>query len=678
MFAGNRQHALADPNSVVLAQPIAGRLFGSEIPVGKTVSVYIRGKWVPLKVTAVASKLPDNLSVNFDVLARVDLDPDFAAGKNNWDMAWMNVYVKLLPGVKQADVEQRLRYFSKKYLYTSGDELAQKMGLKKNAQGDYGGLRLLPVTDLHFNTEVGSDASMNKSFLYMLLLIAAVILLVACFNFVNLSIGVAFTRFKEIGIRKCLGARRRQVWTQVWSENIFLIVLSLLLGIGLSLLLIKQFNRLFGAGISASLLGDPLVLTGLVLLVLLISLVASGYPSTLLSRLKVTEILKGKLRVKTNGGLKDVLIVLQFIVAVVLMSATVVIYLQFQYLRKAPLGYESENLVSVPVALDKDVTDVADKMRRLLQNQSTVESVSASNINMGVGKDGSTNKEMFGFEYDDKHVRTAYMAADYNIIKTLGMKLSAGRDFTMDYAADTQHNVIVTESFVKKLDLKNPVGLRILHDSASPPWTIVGVIPDFHLYSLFNQIEPLTIGLEPKHAFSYLLIKVRAANLEATMNLLRDAYHKVIPGAAFMGSYVNENIDRWYRTELQLSKMFSVAAMLAIILSCMGLFGMAFIVVGQRTKEIGVRKVLGASVSNITTLVSKEFIKPVVIAIIIATPIALWALNKWLQHFTYRVTLTWWVFAAAGVAALAIAVLTVGFQAIRAAIANPVDALRNE
>ncbi|WP_018629407.1 ABC transporter permease [Niabella aurantiaca] len=679
MLEGTGANALSNENNVVITEPVAASLFGTEDPVGKQVAVNVGNKWLPLMVSGVIDKLPYNSSLDLQVLARIDLDPDFPVGKNSWDMASSNLYVRLMPGVNQKDVEQRLRQFSKKYTAPASDGEAKRMGFKKDAWGDYGGLRLLPVTELHFNTTVGSDDAIDKTFLYLLLLIAGVILLIAGFNFVNLNMGVAFTRFREMGIRKYMGAQKRQIWIQVWCESAFLITLSAFMGTGLALALVKKFNQLFGASITASLLGQPVVITGLVALILFISLMASGSPALLMNRLKVNEILKGKLIIKGKSGLRNVLIVFQFIIAVVLICATVVIYQQFQHLRTAPLGYEKENLISVPMSGEHTASaDPVERIRNLLNSQTSVISVSASNINLGLGKDGSSNKEMFGFDHRERHIRTAYMAAGFDILKTLGVRTLGGRDFTRNYNADSAHHVIVTESFVKKLDLKDPVGQHILYDSAAKPWHIVGVIPDFHLYSLYHETEPLTIGLEPGANFSYLLVKVKTTDPAAAMDLVKNAWREVNPGAAFLGSYVDENVDRWYRSEQKLARMFSIAAGIAIILSCMGLFAMAFIVTGQRTKEIGVRKVLGASVANIASLVGREFVKPVVIAIFIAMPIALWALNKWLQHFTYRVSIAWWVFAAAGGIALVIAVATVSIQAIKAAAANPVNSLRNE
>jgi ABC-type antimicrobial peptide transport system permease subunit len=317
-------------------------------------------------------------------------------------------------------------------------------------------------------------------------------------------------------------------------------------------------------------------------------------------------------------------------------------------------------------------------MRTLLASQPGIVSVTGTDVNLGVGSDGSTSQTSYGFDYKGKSVRTNFMAADYDVLKTLNINLKEGRDFSTNYIADTTNNIIVTEGLAKQLGEKNILGASFYADSSQPKWNIVGVIPDFHLYSMYEKAEPLAICLNNRSFISYALVRVNTKNPLVTMDALKNAYAIAAPGIEFKGSFVTENIDRWYTNEKRLSSMFSIAALVAIILSCMGLFGMAFIIIRQRVKEIGVRKVLGASVTGIAALVTKEFIKPVIIALAIATPLAWWAMHKWLQDFNYRINIQWWVFIVAGLLAILIAIITVSFHAIKAAVANPVKSLRTE
>ncbi|MEI9957059.1 MAG: FtsX-like permease family protein [Ferruginibacter sp.] len=397
-----------------------------------------------------------------------------------------------------------------------------------------------------------------------------------------------------------------------------------------------------------------------------------------MGKLKTVEILKGKISLKKPGIFRNSLIVAQFVIAIALICTTIIIYQQFQHLRKAPLGYSNASIISIPIKKYEIGKEIVGKMRTLLSSQTSIVSVTGSDVNLGMGQDNSMSRTGFGFDYKGKSISTDYMTADYDILKTLGIQPKEGRDFSTAYGADTTTAVIITESMASQLGEKNVIGISFYPDSSKPKWTVVGVIPDFHLYSMYEKASPLSIGMSNTSFFSYALIKVNTQNPTATMDIVKSAFAQVQPGEEFKGSYVNENIDRWYTNEKRLSSMFTIASIVAIILSCMGLFGMAFIIIRQRVKEIGIRKVLGASVGGITTLITKEFIKPVFIALLIATPIAWWAMNKWLQDFTYRIDVQWWIFILAGIIAVLIAILTVSFHAIKAAIANPVKSLRTE
>ncbi|MBS1741402.1 MAG: ABC transporter permease [Bacteroidetes bacterium] len=677
VMKGEAAHPLANTGDVVLTEKTAGNLFGKENPIGKMVELKIGGKWNKLVVSAVLADPPKNSSVSFSVLARTELDPDYTIQKDDWNFQQHRVIVQLKDNVSKEAVEAGLRNYAKKYNQFDEDYLKNK-GYTKDAKGDYAGLGLLPLKQLHFSGQLNIGNSVSKSFLYILLLIACVIVLIACFNFVNLNVGLAFTRTKEIGVRKCLGANKRQVWLQVWGESFATVFVSMLIAFITSIVLMNGFNKLMQVNFDTSLLFQPAIIGYLVLILFLVSFIASGYPSSIMSRLKTVEVLKGKITIRRPGIFRNALIVAQFVIAIGLICTTIIIYQQFQHLRKAPLGYNSKSLVSIPIRKEDHGKEIVAKMRSLLSSQTSIESVSGSSVNFGMGTDGSISKMSYGFGYKGKSITTNFLSGDFDIIKTLGLPLKEGRDFSTNYASDSSYAVIITESMAKQLGDDNIVGTSFYSDSSRPKWNVVGVIPDFHLYSMYETADPLTICMEKTEALSYILIRVNTQNPAATMALIKSKYAEVEPGVEFKGSFVNENIDRWYANEERLSKMFSIAALVAIILSCMGLFGMAFIIIRQRVKEIGVRKVLGASVSGITALVTKEFIKPVIIALLIAVPIVWWMLNKWLQDFMYRIEIKWWVFVFSGLVAIFIAIATVSFHAIKAALANPVKSLRTE
>ncbi|CAN5483266.1 ABC transporter permease [soil metagenome] len=672
---GITSNPLASVGNTVLSEHAVEKLFGIEDPIGKTISVNIDGEWRSLIVSAVLEDFPDNSSIKFDILARPEISPDYAEGKTHYDRQHHSVYVQLSPAVTKAQVEKQLRNFVK--MNNPADvNFMKSRGYQPDENGDMSSLRMVSFADLHF-AKIGSRQEMSKTFLLVIILVSFVIILIACFNFVNLNIGLSFTRTKEMGIRKCLGAGKRQVWLQIFGESLFTVLISMIIGIIAISFLLQYVNKTSNIKLHSSLFYQPAVLLILLIILFAVSFIASSYPSYIMGKLKTVEILKGKMGLSRPGMFRNALIVTQFVIACVFICSTIIIYQQFKHLKNAPLGYDTSSIISVPMHNQAKGKTIVGKMRTLLSSQTTITSVSGSTINLGVGQDHSTSKSTSSFDYAGKSVTTNWVNADYDILKTLSITPKEGRDFINGYVADTSNAVIVTESMAKQLSDKNVAGMRFYIDSSQPPLTVVGMIPDFHLYSMHEKAEPLTISIS-NDGLSYILIRAKTRNTSETMDIVKAAYAQVEPGIDFKGSYVNENIERWYETEQMLSKMLSIAASVAIVLSCMGLFGIAFLVIKQRVKEIGVRKVLGASVSSVAVLVTKEFIKPVLLAMVIATPIAWYVMNKWLQDFDYRINIQWTIFLAAGSVAVFIAIATVASQAIKAAVANPVDSLRSE
>lgn len=674
---GNASNPLSSTGDAVLTQTSAKKLFDKEDPIGKPIEVKLDGNWYKLMVTAVVKDFPENSTIRFSVLARTELFPHYTVMSNTWNSRNHDVYVELANNTTQQQVENRLRNIVKKY---TPDDLAssKKDGYKPDKNGDYNSMHLLPLPEEHFNPQLGGRGTVSKAFLYVLMLISGVIVLIASFNFVNLNIGLSFTRTKEIGIRKYLGAGKRQIWLQIWGESFIMVLVSMLVAFGIVALLIKNFNQTFDARMSISMLEEPVVVGILAILIIVVSFIASGYPSAVMSKLKTVEILKGKITAKKPGMLRNALIVSQFVIAIVLICSTVIIYQQFDYLRSAPLGYKTTSIISIPIKNDERGRDIIAKLRIQLAAQSSVLSVSGSNVNLGMGEDHSMSTSITCFTYGDKNICGETINGDYDFLKTLGVKPLSGRDFSMEYASDTGLQAIATKSYAAQFGGNSVAGFSYYQDSSGPKIQIVGVIPDIQIKSFSDKQKPIVIFLSRNKSMNYAWLKVNTANPVATMEMIQKVYAQIEPGVEFQGSYVNENIDRLYNEEKLMSKLFTVAAAIAIILSCMGLFGIASIIIRQRIKEIGVRKVLGASISSIFTLVSKEFIRPVIIAFFIAVPIGWWAMSSWLQNYPHRVNIHWWVFAVAGIAAFIITICTVSFQSIKAAMANPVESLRSE
>jgi ABC-type antimicrobial peptide transport system permease subunit len=683
VIAGNAGDLLADVGHVVLSRSTAAALFGkAEEAPGKTVSVKVSGEWKDLVVSGVLEDAPLNSSLQYSILARIEINGSYPELKNNWNAQHHPVYVQTGPATTQAQAEAGLRRMVQK-LHLEDDDFLKSKGYRKDAYGHYFAMKLNPFTNLHFDEELGVGNTVSKSYLYILILIAVVVLVIACFNFINLNVARSFTRAKEVGVRKTIGAGKKQIFFQLWTESLLLCSVAVLLAFGIAMLVLQPFNHMFTEKLQLSHMLQPGVIAAIVGGMLLVSFLAGGYPAWLVSRFQAVEVLKGKVSMNRSSLLRNGLITFQFVMASLLICSTFIIYRQFRHMRSAPLGFEQESVISIPVKQTENTRQYTSALRAKLSSQPQVVSVTASSVNIGIGEDYSQSSWGVGFTYKGKSIESNILIVDYDYLKTLGIQPIAGRDFSRAFPSDTSrmvNNVVVTQSMAQQFafDTKNAVGLSFYSDSAKPKWNIIGIIPDFHLYSMHQKMIPLTLEMNPKMGLNYILVKVKTRNPVQAMQLIQSAYKELEPDNSINASYLTENTRRWYEKEQKLSSIFFTAASIAIILSCLGLFAIVALVMEQRRKEIGVRKVLGASVQSITTLLSKDFIQLVVLAFLIATPIAWYGLHRWLQAFQYRTRIQWWVFPAAGLLLLLIALLTISIQTIRASLANPVKSLRTE
>jgi len=683
IVAGNTTTPLGGVNDVVVAQSTATALFGQEDPIGKPVEIKVSGQWTAVKVSAVIQDAPENSTLQYRILARTEINPNYAETKDNWNYNHHPVFVQLAASATMPAAEKDLRQMVRRHGVVDEAQMKSE-GYRKDANGDFSTIRLESLTDLHFDEELGGRNSINKNYLYTLVLIAIVVMVIACFNFINLNVARSFTRAREVGIRKTIGAGRRQIYFQLWAESLLLFIAATGIAVFAASMLLQPFNQLFTEKLTLNGLLAPGVLVCAFGATVLVSFLAGGYPAWLVSRFNTVEVLKGKVSVKRSGLLRNGLITFQFILASALISGTLVIYRQFEHLRTASLGYEQESVISIPIRNGENAQRYAEVMRMKLASQPQVLAVTASSVNIGIGEDKTQSQHGIGFSYKGQGIGTTTVGVDYDYLKVLGMKLIAGRDFSRDYATDTSSavtNVVVTESMARQFgikDLKEAVGLSFYPDSAKPRWTIIGVIPDFHLGSMNDRLGPTTLLLNRHAGLDYLFVKVRTTNPVAAMRLVQGTFRGLEPDNTINASYLNENTARWYEKEQRLSSIFFTSAFIAILLCCLGLFAIVSLVTEQRRKEIGVRKVLGASIPSITGLLSKDFIRLVVIAFLVSTPIAWYFLERWLENFIYRVDASWWIFGLAGVLTLVIALLTVSIQTVRAAVANPVKSLRSE
>ncbi len=683
MLKGNPNTALNDLRSIVINKSTAEKLFGSNEPLGQTVNLNFGEKTEGFLVTGVLADAPENSTIESEMMIRFENYPTYQANKEEWNNQNHNLYIQLAENVNQETFEKKLKPFTQKYYKSTIDQI-KKEGGKPDERGEVFSIRTFSLLDEHFMKHNGGLLVKDKLYPYMLLIVSILVVLIACINFINLSIARSLERAKEVGMRKALGAVKNQILGQFWGEAFILCIIGFLIGSLLATLTMPTYNSLFRSTISLQSLLNPATALVLITSFLGITLMAGGYPALVVSKFNVIEVLKGKLKVNTkSGGLQNTLIIVQFSIAIMLISSTIIIWNQIDFLRNKPLGFDETQVISIPIGHEVQGTKVLDYMRNKLANQPQIVSITGADINVGRGKDNSMSQSGYGFELEGKTYHTNGLNVDYDYIKTLGLNLTTGRDFAREFPSDKSRSIVINETMAKELGFNKPtlaaaIGKNIpLGDSLGR--TIVGVVKDYHFESLKNKIASMTFFLQNDFGYNYVFVKIAPnAAPKETMDMLAKVYKEIAPKSEFQGSFLDENTNNQYRKEERFSHIIMSAAVLAIVLSCMGLFAIAIMMIARRTKEIGIRKVLGASIPSLVVLLSKEFLILVAIAIVIASPIAYYAMDKWLADFVYRIDIGWQIFALAGCVAVIIALLTVSYQAIRAALMNPVKSLKSE
>lgn len=676
IIKGNHQDPLGSTGDVVLRKGTAAAVFGEEDPLGKTIELKTSQGWTPYTVSAVADEFPGNSSITYDVVARFETLPYYTDLLSSWNNHFHDIYIRLNENVSREALTAKLPVFVNTH-FKEDIERARRDGVQAGADGSIIRLLLQPLSDMHTNTAIGSGQanSLNKSYLYLLAVVGIFIVAIACINFINLSIGRSFTRTKEIGLRKTMGALKPQVAALFWSEAFLVCSVAFVMSSVAAAFLLPHYKQLFRFSFTADILKEPAVWGYMLGGFLLVTLVAGGYPAWQMARLNVVEILKGKAGLRRSNGLRNGLIAFQFTVAVLLISCTMITWKQLDFLRNKPLGYNTSQVISVPLQSSIDPAQALLRMKNELASQPAVLSVSGTYDNLGRGTDGSGRTSVMGFDYKNREIRSNWIGVSFDYVKTLDLEMIQGRDFNSQMPTDSSA-VLINEEMAALLDEKEVIGAQLPVEGG--PFTVIGVVKNYNFKSLHRKIDPLTLVIDKNFNVNYALVKVKPENLAGSMAAVKKAWGKIAPGEEFRGSFLDENVNRQYGREEKMAKIFVTGAGIAILLSCMGLLAMSILIVAQRTKEIGVRKVLGAGVGTIVTLLGKEFVVLVLVAILIASPIAWWAMSRWMQSFAYRTDIGWEIFALSGLLSLLIAVLTISWQAVKAALSNPVKALRTE
>ena len=670
MVYGQRSDALSKPRSLVMSKKKAEKYFPRQNPVGKLIFLN-DDKTRPFTIGGVMEDFPVTSHLQFDFLLTLTDVELWPGEQTTWRASNYDSYIVLKEGTNIGEFEKKLTSsLLKNYVLPSMTDASEEE--KKNVvQSAF--LRLQPVSDIHLKSS-GIDDGLSHGdirFVWLFGAIAIFILIIACINFINLSTARSANRAKEVGLRKVIGSHKSSLIKQFLTESILFSVLSFLIALLLALLLLPYFNLLSGKHLSIP-WNEWWLIPIMIASALLIGIIAGFYPSFYLSSFKPINVLKGNLsRGTRNSVLRNGLVVFQFTTSIVLIVSTVVIYSQMQFILNTKVGFEKDQVVLVEGAntLGANVRNFKTELLKLSQ----VKSVSVSDYLPvdGTKRNGNTfwNEGKIKVE---SGVDTQFWIVDDSYLQTMGMKIVSGRNFSFKMPSDSQA-VIINRTMANKLNLKDPIGKRITNGKA---FVVVGVVEDFNFESMRSNIDPvcLKLGTSP----SIVSIKVASADMSNLLSSITSVWKKFAPSQPLRYSFLDDKFANMYADIQRMGRISTSFSILAIIIASLGLFALSAFMAEQRSKEIGVRKVLGASVRDLASLLSKDFLKLVVIAMVIASPIAWWAMNKWLQDFVYRINISWWIFLFAGGSAVLIALLTVSFQAIKAALANPVKSLRSE
>ena len=672
---GNARTALNEPFSVMLTEDLARKYFGNEDPINKEIRFEDQYNF---KVTGVYKSFPANshlhpqMLMSFKTLNNADV-----YGKKkletNWDNNAFYTYLLFPSNYNIAHVKSQLPAFLDKYMHQEGDP-------NTNKPSTWTKLSLQPLLDIHLRSHLDSEIENNGDIkrIYIFSSVALFILLIACINYMNLSTARSALRAREIGIRKVIGAQQKELIMQFLGESVLITYLSLLLAIVLIILVLPAINKLSELGLSMHVLLQPKIMIPILLLPFVIGIISGIYPAIFMASFNPSKVLKGLVRVGDGGiSFRKVLVVTQFSISIILIVATTVVFQQLRYLQKKSLGFNKDYIITTSgIPADTFEAFKAD----LLKDAAVKDLARSSRLPSGRLLDENGASVFSGSKSLPVNASIKCINTDYGFIPTYGIKIVAGRNFNRGFATDS-NNYVINVATVKVLGWKTPdnaIDRDLIYGGVKGK--VIGVVNDIHFESLHQKIVPLLMRMPSFENNNYgkLSIKIDGHNVKSELNNIEQTWKKYQPEKPFEYSFLDERFQRLYTEEQQQGNLFSVFSCIAIFIACLGLFGLSAFSISQRVKEIGIRKVLGASVQQIVTELSQDFLKLVLIAAIIALPIAWYAMNTWLLNFAFRINIQWWILAMAGIVAVIIAFITISYQSIKAALANPVKSLRSE
>ena len=675
VLKGNPETSLRDPYCVMMTEEMANKYFGGEDPINKTVKV---DNQIFCKVTGIFKSLPANAHMHPDILISFStLNDTTIYGAKQLETSFGNnafyTYIMLPENFPYKSVEARFPTFLDRDVHFQGAPASFKPS--KGTR-----LYIQKLTDIHLRSHLDDEAEANGDIknIYVFGSVALFILLIACINYMNLSTARSALRAREIGIRKVVGAERKQIIWQFLSESILITFLALAISVLLTWVFLPMVNSLAHTNMTIQGLAKPGILLAIFMMPLLVGFISGIYPALFMSSFRPSLVLKGAFKIaKGKISFRQVLVVTQFSISIILIIATAIVFQQLKYMQEAKLGYNKEQLITIgyPGTLNKIFGGFREE---LLKDPNIVRVGRSSRIPTGRLLDAMGTQVLSGDSLVNLNVDLKFVSIDSQFIPTYGIQMAAGRNFSKDFEKVDSANFIINEAAVKVLGWKTPEH-AIAKDIAygGIRGKIIGVVRDFHFESLHQKIVPIIMAFGKDYLYN-LSVRIGSGNVKQTINYIEKTWQKYLPEAPLQYSFMDEQYGKLYAKEQQEGSIFTAFSGIAIFIACLGLFGLSAFAISQRMKEIGIRKVLGANVSQIVAMMSKDFLKLVLIAAIIAFPVAWYAMHNWLQDFAYRINMGWWIFLAAALISALIAFITISFQSVRAGLSNPVKSLRTE
>ena len=658
VLQGNPDELLRDKNSAVISKNIAAKYYKNENPLGKELNIIRYGVLHSFTINGIIDDPPENSSIQYDILISFEklrelFGEDYYA---HWGLFSVHSYIQLSNQVNAENVNKKIQPLVKKY--------------KENDRIIYS---LQPLTDIHFASTVQETMAPASSMTYSYILagITFLILLIAGFNSMNISTVLASLRYKEVGVRKVLGAARKQIIIQICSETVIITTLAFLIGILMAELFLPTFNTLAEKSLNFNYTDTLYFVIWAFVFILGIGLLSGFIPATLLSKYPPADLYRRNLGIGGRSVFSRASIVVQFGLSIFLITCTLVMSNQLDFIKTRNLGFNHDQIVVIPYR-STNSQQTLDTYRELLHKHSSILNVSGA-YSYPAGSFHSASAKSKNSLLSINHTKI-----DYNFVDTFGMTLKEGRNFSRDIASDTTGAILINEAVVDHMGWKSPVGKKMVIDWMGWEVEVIGVIRNFHYASLYEKIEPLVFFLDPFVPLEYFFVKIKPENISQTLDLLGESWKQIVPDQPFEYFFLNEKFAQFYHSEERWSRIVTYSSVLAIFIACFGLFGLSALIMTRRTKEIGVRKVVGASIYHIIVSLSSEFTKWILMANVFAWPVGYIIMTNWLQNFTYRITIEWWIFFIAGFLTLMIALMTVIYHSVKTANVNPIQSLRYE